>query len=352
MKRSHLLTLTLFLGLTLLLSACVPGPRVTGTPGIELSEERTFVAFGNFVYSLEIESGAIDWQFPDQANNQVVFYSQPLVTDEFVYVGDLANNFHKLDIETGELAWTFSESRGYYVGQAAEADGIVYAPSNDGSVYAIDANGDLEWAFATGHYVWAQPVISSDAIFVGSMDHFIYAVSMNGEEIWSVQMAGAVVGTPVLSEDETTLFVSSIGNEIAALSASSGDRLWTFSTEASVWGRAVLADGTLYVADSDGNLYALDPATGEPTWQTEFAGSVVGGVTGISDGIVLATEEGVVKAFNFDGSPKWEATLDGEIFQAPAVNDQFLVAGTINGDNLVYAFNLAGVQRWSTTPEN
>jgi len=121
MKRSHLLTLTLFLGLTLLLSACVPGPRVTGTPGIELSEERTFVAFGNFVYSLEIESGAIDWQFPDQANNQVVFYSQPLVTDEFVYVGDLANNFHKLDIETGELAWTFSESRGYYVGQAAEA---------------------------------------------------------------------------------------------------------------------------------------------------------------------------------------------------------------------------------------
>jgi len=195
-------------------------------------------------------------------------------------------------------------------------------------------------------------VISSDAIFVGSMDHFIYAVSMNGEEIWSVQMAGAVVGTPVLSEDETTLFVSSIGNEIAALSASSGDRLWTFSTEASVWGRAVLTDGTLYVADSDGNLYALDPATGEPTWQTEFAGSVVGGVTGISDGIVLATEEGVVKAFNFDGSPKWEATLDGEIFQAPAVNDQFLVAGTINGDNLVYAFNLAGVQRWSTTPEN
>jgi len=26
--------------------------------------------------------------------------------------------------------------------------------------------------------------------------------------------------------------------------------------------------------------------------------------------------------------------------------------GTINGENLVYAFNLAGVQRWSTTPEN
>ena len=352
MKRSHLLTLTLFLGLALLLSACVPGPRVTGTPGIELSDERAFVAFGSFVYSLDVESGSIDWQYPDQSNNQVVFYSQPLVTDEYLYVGDLANNFHKLDIETGEAEWTFSESRGYYVGQAAEVNGTVYAPSNDGNLYAIDANGDLDWAFETGHYIWAQPVISNDTIFVGSMDHFIYAVSMAGEEIWSVEMAGAVVGSPLLSEDGETLFVSSIGDEVAALSASSGDRLWTFSTEDSVWGRAALADGTLYVADSDGNLYALDPANGEPIWQTEFAGSVVGGVTAIADGIVLATEEGVLKAFNFDGSPKWEATLDGEIFQAPVVNNEFLVAGTINGDNLVYGFNLAGVQRWSTTPEN
>jgi len=44
--------------------------------------------------------------------------------------------------------------------------------------------------------------------------------------------------------------------------------------------------------------------------------------------------------------------LDGEIFQAPAVNSNTLVVGTINGDNLVYSFNLTGAQLWSTTPED
>jgi len=75
-------------------------------------------------------------------------------------------------------------------------------------------------------------------------------------------------------------------------------------------------------------------------------------LTATEDGFVLVTEEGVVKAFDFDGKPGWEATLDGEIFQAPATNGEMLIVGTIEGDKLVYAFNITGVQIWSTTPEN
>jgi len=48
----------------------------------------------------------------------------------------------------------------------------------------------------------------------------------------------------------------------------------------------------------------------------------------------------------------WEATLEGEIYKAPALNDEFVVVGTINGENLLYAFNKNGVQIWSSTPKN
>lgn len=352
MKKTHFLLIALFLGLTLFLSACVQGPRVVGSPGITISDELVFISYGPFVYGLNISSGAVEWRYPEEANNQVVFFAPPLVTDDYVYVGDLANNFHKLNIADGTVEWTFSGARGYYIGQAAEKDGTVYAPSNDGSLYAIDdSNGNLLWTFETGHYLWGQPQISADAIFVGSMDHFVYGISRGGDEIWSVEMAGALVGAPVLSEDESTLYLGSVGNEVVALETSSGDQLWSFDTGESVWGSPILVEGTLYFADSGGNLYALNSANGESVWQKQFAGSVVGGLSTISEGFVLATEEGIVKAFDFDGSPKWEATLAGEIFQAPAVNDEFLVAGTINGDNLVYGFNLTGVQLWSTTPE-
>ena len=352
MKKSPYMIIAVFLGLTFILSACVPGPRTVGSPGLSVSDQNVFVSYSSFVYRLDITSGSVDWHFPDEADNQVVFYAPPLVTDEFVYVGDLANNFHKIDIETGQAQWTFSGAKGFYIGQAAEEGGTVYAPSNDGNLYAINANGELLWSFETGHYIWSQPQLAADAIYFGSMDHFVYGLSKNGDQRWSVEMGGAVIGSPVLSEDGSALYVGSIGNEIVALDTSTGDLLWALETEDSVWGRGILSEGTLYFADSGGTLYALNPSDGEPLWQTEFAGSVVGGLTAITDGFVLATEEGVIKAFNFDGSPKWESSLAGEIFQAPGVNDEIIVAGTVDGENLVYAFNLSGVQLWSTTPEN
>lgn len=352
MKKSHVLLIVVFIGLTLILSACVAGPRVTGTPGIALSDEMVFVAYGNFVYGLDVTTGSVVWHYPQEANNQIVFYAKPLVVDDVVYVGDLANNFHKLNIETGAAEWTFSGADGYYIGQPAESSGVVYAPNNDGSLYAIDAKGDLRWEFETGHYIWAQPQVTEDAIYVGSMDHYVYAISPNGEELWSKEMGGAVVGSPVLSEDGDALYVGSLGGEMLALDVDNGETLWSFEAEESIWGGAILVDGSLYFADSDGSLYALNSENGEALWRSEYDGSVVGGLVAFDGGFALTTDEGVVQAFEFDGTPIWQATPGGESVQAPAVNDEYLVVGTINSDNLVYVFNLTGVQLWSTTPEN
>lgn len=355
MKKSRRLLIFVFIALALLLGACVPGPRVVGTPGVTLSEEMVYVSYQNFVYGLDTDSGAVNWHYPEEANNQVVFYAQPEVSGDFVYVGDLANNFHKLNAETGSAEWTFSGGKGFYMGQAAVEDGIVYAPSNDGNLYVLDADGRLMWSFQTGHYIWAQPQIGAEAVFIGSMDHFVYALNKNGQALWSYEMKGAVVGSPQLSEDGSKLFVSSIAGEMVALDTQTGQLQWAFDSDGdleSIWGKPLVMDGVLYFADSTGQLFALDVEDGTPIWHTEFAGSVVGGVTAIQDGLTLATSEGLLKAFNLDGSPKWEATLDGESFQEPVANQALLVAGTINGENLLYGFNLNGVQLWSTTPKN
>jgi outer membrane protein assembly factor BamB len=355
MKKSRTLLLIVFVALALLLSACVPGPRVVGTPGVTLSDEMVYVSYQNFVYGINPESGSVNWHYPEEANNQVVFYAQPTVDEDFLYVGDLANNFHKLNAETGEAEWTFADGRGFYMGKAAVEDGIVYTPSNDGRLYALDSDGNLLWSFKTGHYIWAQPQINDEAVFVGSMDHFVYALSKDGQELWSVEMNGAIVGSPQLSDDGSRLFVGSIAGEMIALDTQRGQVVWAFDSDGdleSVWGKPLFTDGMLYFADSAGQLFALNAETGLPEWQTEFAGSVVGGINAIVDGFVLATSSGLVKAYNFDSSPKWEATLEGESFQEPAANQEMLVAGTINGENLLYGFNSTGVQLWSTTPEN
>ena len=352
MKKSKILLIAVFIGLTFVLSACVQGPRVTGTPGLALSDDMVFVSYGSFIYSLDAKNGSVEWAYPEEADNKIVFYAPPLVTDEFVYVGDLANEFHKLDKATGDLVWTFSSSKGYFIGQAAESDGIVYVPSNDGVLYALDQNGDLVWEFETGHYIWAQPQIAEEAVYISSMDHFVYALSKDGEELWSAEMAGAVVSSPILSEDSGLLFVGSLGSQVVALDTDDGELVWTFDTGESVWGNGLLKENTLYYVDSAGNLYALDSASGELLWQIEIDGSVVGGLTEYEDGFAIATQEGDVIVMDSDGTTIWDETPGGEIIQAPVVNEDYIIVGSIGGDNLVYGFNPTGVQLWSTTPEN
>lgn len=355
MKKSNILVIVLLLGLSITLSSCVSGPRVTGTPGVSISDETVVVAYSSYVFGLDAESGSVIWHYPDKKDNKVVFYATPLITDSAVYIGDLANNFHKLDIADGDVEWTFSEAKGYYLGQAAEADGIVYAPSNDGNLYAINPDGSLLWAFETGHYIWAQPLVTDDAIFVASMDHSVYAITKDGEEIWSAQMAGAVVGAPALNEDGSVIYVGSLGKEIVALDTSTGDSLWIYDANESlesIWGSPVLVDDVLYFVDSSSQLFALDTTDKTPVWQTNISGTVVSGLTLMEDGFALATQEGTIKAVGLDGSPKWEVTLDGEIYQAPSVNGDIVVAGVLKGENLLYAYSLTGAQRWSTTPED
>lgn len=352
MKKSYILLIGIFLGITVLLSACMPGPRVTGSPGLSADQDTVYVAYGALVYGLDITNGSIVWSFPEKANAQVVFYAPPLVNGDYVYLGDLAKTFYKLDRQTGDVIWTATDAKGFYMAKAAMTEGIIFAPCNDGSLYAFDdENGNLLWSFETGHYLWSQPQIANDMIYFSSMDHFVYAVSLDGNEIWSREMSGAVIAPPQMNADGTVLFVGSMDKQMVALDASSGDVLWTFDTDSSVWGDSLIIENALYFADSGGKIYALDAESGESLWQTEYSGNVIGGLSLIEDGFVMTTEEGVLKAFNFDGSPKWEATLVGEIFQAPAVSNEYLVVGVVGGENLLYGFNSSGVQLWSATPE-
>jgi outer membrane protein assembly factor BamB len=352
MKKSHVMIIGVLVGLTFILSACVPGPRVTGSPGISLSGDQVFVAYGSFVFGMNAATNNVDWHFPADSSNQVLFFAQPYVNDDFVYVGDVAKNFYKIDRDTGMSVWTFSGAKGYYIGQANEENGTVYAPANDGNLYAIDAEGNLQWKFETGHFLWSQPQIGENAIYLGSMDRSVYALSKDGDELWSTELAGAVVGAPTLSEDETMLFVASIGNDMVALDTSDGSVLWTFIAEDSVWGKSLLAEGTLYFADSSGYLYMLDPADGTQKQRLQLTSPIIGGLTALPDGIALVTEGGLIKVLEFDGSTRWEAGVSGNVFQMPVASDQYLMVAAVDGDSLVYAYNVTtGTQLWSTTPE-
>jgi outer membrane protein assembly factor BamB len=92
------------------------------------------------VYKVDAKIGTELWRFPAAGTVQVVFYAPPLLNEGSVFVGDLANKFHKLDSANGSEIWNFSEGKGWFQARAAMDGVLVIAPSSDRSVYALNAD--------------------------------------------------------------------------------------------------------------------------------------------------------------------------------------------------------------------
>jgi outer membrane protein assembly factor BamB len=107
-----------------------------------------------------------------------------------------------------------------------------------------------------------------------------------------------------------------------------------------------LADGRLYAADIEGNVYAFDAANGDPVWEVETGLRLSGG-PGVGEGtIVVGSLDGDVVALNpDDGSERWRAKLSSEVVSAPAIGSGIVVARA--NDGRVFGYGLTdGERRW------
>ena len=83
----------------------------------------------------------------------------------------------------------------------------------------------------------------------------MYAVSASsGEKIWSLKTGVTYFKSPTVVEDRV-YFGSS--TDLHAVDASSGDILWSFDEGGST-SSPVIVDGTIYFGSTDGNLYAVE----------------------------------------------------------------------------------------------
>ena len=76
------------------------------------------------------------------------------------------------------------------------------------------------------------------------------------------------------------------------------------STQGWVWGGPVSDGQNIYFGDLDGNLFAVDAASGNQSWSIQPDGPVVGSPVVISENIVFATESGSVYAVDSGGKDR------------------------------------------------
>jgi outer membrane protein assembly factor BamB len=93
-----------------------------------------------------------------------------------------------------------------------------------------------------------------------------------------------------------------------------------------------LANGTLYTAGREGEVVALDPATGRSRWSQDTkaelaAGPGVGGsivAVGTSDGKVIALDQA-------SGKELWKVAVSSEVLAAPLVTSDRVIVRTVDG---------------------
>ena len=141
------------------------------------------------------------------------------------------------------------------------------------------------------------------------------------------------------------LVIVSIIIASAPVYAANGDVKWTFQVANELGLSAVGPDGTIYVGDTDGSLYALNPANGIQYWSFQITGEVGNGLAIGSDGtIYVGSGDNKLYAVNPDGTEKWSFNSDSAV-RPPAIGSDGTIY--IGSNEILYAINPDGTEKWS-----
>lgn len=122
--------------------------------------------------------------------------------------------------------------------------------------------------------------------------------------------------------------------------------LWSLTTGNSITGGPAIVDGIVYVASTDGKVYARKVTTGAAVWTSPMVGPIRS-VPAVVNGLVYVTSsDGKVYALKTTtGAIQWTATTGGPNISSPAVVSGLVYVSSMDGS--LYAFNAAsGARQW------
>ncbi len=209
---------------------------------------------------------------------------------------------------------------------------------------------------------WAPPEVVEDTLYVSLNGGELSAVDAetldirwefpaSDEEVCGNEEAQkrdlkGIYAAPVVSEG--VAYIGAWDGNVYALDTATGNCLWDFETNAPIIGGLALAGGRLFAASTDGNLYAIDPVTGSEEGRVR-AGDVWSRPA-VGDGVLYVADVGG-KLRAFDAATLAEVWDEPFSASAGFLTDPIVLNGTIVlggiGETLYGVDAATGDEKWS-----
>ena len=307
--------------------------------------------------------------------------------------------FHRVDYQflarnsDGSIKWLYDNEYLAFGAKAIGADGTLYAYSDGDFLYAFgpssknqppvagltadviigtarqdvvfdagasyDPDGEIiyyEWDFYGDDGIYERGGVESTYEY-SFRDNGVYTVGLRVTDN-SGNHSTAKLTITLSDETVSTAWTSFGGNSRSTrfnpvIGPQTDNVKWTADVRTRSWGSpSVGSDGVVYIGTEEGILFAFNP-DGSTKWEydtgqwNESAPAIAGDGT-----IYLATSPSEVHAVNPDGTGKWVFTTEGNVFgfqlvSSPVVGpDGTIYVGSMSRDDSLYALNPDGSLKW------
>ncbi|WP_435361544.1 PQQ-binding-like beta-propeller repeat protein [Haloarchaeobius sp. DFWS5] len=324
--------------------------------------------YPGYLVAFDEETGDIQWrtELPNIAGGD------PALADDTVLVGDTGGTLHAFST-TGERRWR--KELGAAVRTPTAVGGHVYVLDASGTVYGFTDEGEQCWKHDLGKSGFVDgllggggssfeaasaPAVDDSRVYVTVHESpdderlgRVVAFDHEGEQEWTYSFPTGYQppNTPAVVDD--TVLVTG-GDQIHALDATTGERLWRFVVGYRRTGPPATDGEHVYVGAK--NLYALDIGDGSEQWRV--VNRAVESGTGWTNGIpfmsrVAVTDDAVyLRAGAFDrrdGSRLWgdlaEDTVLGSNYATSYYGRHPMVLLSVTGDALYLSHQNQGVTK-------
>jgi outer membrane protein assembly factor BamB len=137
----------------------------------------------------------------------------------------------------------------------------------------MNAGRIIRMLVATAAVLWATENAEAQWMFRGNPAHtgvYSQAPRQFHRVKWRFPTGDRIIGSAVLAED--VIYFGSDDGNVYAVDAATGRQLWKHVTGGPVPSTPAIADGSLFVVSYDGKLHALDAKTGDVKWKFATAG--------------------------------------------------------------------------------